>query len=67
MNHAERNLSAPALSVDDAKSKISTGLDVTATKLALVPKDSMREVLCYEFKGALTAKLFNLCQCRKRS
>ena len=38
MNHAERNLSAPALSVDDAKSKISTGLDVTATKLALVPK-----------------------------
>ena len=49
MNHAERNLSAPALSVDDAKSKISTGLDVTATKLALVPKDSMREVLCYEF------------------
>lgn len=58
MNHAERNLSAPALSVDDAKSKISTGLDVTATKLALVPKDSMREVLCYEFKGAFNGKNF---------
>ena len=58
MNHAERNLSAPTLSVDDAKSKISTGLDVTATKLALVPKDSMREVLCYEFKGIFNGKNF---------
>lgn len=32
MNHAEENLSAPALSVDDAKSKISTGLDISNNK-----------------------------------
>ncbi len=49
MNHAEKLIS-PALSVDDAKSKISTGLDVTATKLALVPKDSMREVLAMNLR-----------------
>lgn len=58
MNHAQRNLSSPALTMEEAHSKISTGLEVTGTKLALVPKDSMREVLCYEFKGAFNGKNF---------
>ena len=58
MNHCERELSAPALTVDEAKERISTELEVSATKLALVPKDSMREVLCYEFKGAFAGKNF---------
>lgn len=58
MNHTERELSAPKLTMEDAHSKISTGLEVSGTKLALVPKDSMREVLCYEFKGAFNGKNF---------
>ena len=48
----------PKLTMEEAKSKISTGLEVSGTKLALVPKDSMREVLCYEFKGAFNGKNF---------
>lgn len=58
MNHSERNLAIPTLSEDEAKSNISTGLEVSATKLALIPKDSMREVLCYEFKGVFNDKNF---------
>lgn len=58
MNHCERELSMPKLTMEEAQSKISTGLEVSGTKLALVPKDSMREVLCYEFKGAFNGKNF---------
>ncbi len=58
MNHTERELSATKLTMEEAKEKISTGLEVSGTKLALVPKDSMREVLCYEFKGAFNGKNF---------
>ncbi len=58
MNHCERELSAPTLTMEDAKGKISTGLEVSGTKLTLIPKDSMREVLCYEFKGAFNGKNF---------
>lgn len=58
MNHTERELSAPALTMEQAREKVSTNLEVSATRLALVPKDSMREVLCYEFKGAFNGRNF---------
>ena len=58
MNHKEREQSAPAMTMEEAKSKISTGLAVSSSGLALVPKDSMREVLCYEFKGEFNGKNF---------
>lgn len=58
MNHTERELSATALTTEEAREKISTNLDVKATRLALVPKDSMREVLCYEFTGAFNDRNF---------
>ena len=58
MNHTQRELSSPKLTMEDAHSKISTGLEVSGTKLALIPKDSMREVLCYEFKGVFNGKNF---------
>lgn len=58
MNHEERELSAPTLTMEEAQSKVSTGLEVSGTKLTLIPKDSMREVLCYEFKGAFNGKNF---------
>ncbi len=58
MNHTERELSGVKLTMEEAKAKVSTGLEVSATKLALVPKDSMREVLCYEFKGTFNGKNF---------
>jgi germination protein YpeB len=58
MNHELRDLPEPLLTMDEAHEKISTGLEVSGTKLALIPKDSMREVMCYEFKGEFNGKNF---------
>lgn len=58
MNHSERTLSEPVLSEDEARMKISESLDVECTGLVLIPKDSMEEVLCYEFKGRHNDKNF---------
>ena len=58
MNHTERSLAEPRLTMDEAQSYISTGLEVSGKKLALIPKDSMREVLCYEYAGAFAGKNF---------
>ena len=58
MNHTERELAAPQLTMEDARGFVSRHLDVKGTKLTLIPKDSMREVLCYEFKGAFAGKNF---------
>ena len=40
------------------RKQISTNLEVSATTLAIVPKDSLKEVLCYEFKGTFHDKNF---------
>ncbi len=58
MNHKTREFADPVLTADEARGYVSTHLDVSATKLAVIPKDSMREVLCYEFKGAFNGKNF---------
>lgn len=58
MNHRDRGLGAPALTLEEAQSHVSQHLDVTATTLAVIPKDSMREVLCYEFRGTYMNKNF---------
>ncbi len=51
MNHKHRNLDAITLSEEQAKSYINSRLSVDSSNIALIPKDSKKEVLCYEFKG----------------
>ena len=58
MNHHARTGLNVILSEDEAKACISTSLDVNAVSLALIPKDSLREVLCYEFHGTFHDKNF---------
>ena len=58
MSHSERTLNAPTLSEEEARASISSNLEVTMTGLALIPKDSLEEVLCYEFKGNHNGKNF---------
>ncbi len=58
MNHRERDLSGIVLSEAEARERVSTHLDVTAVSTAVIPKDSLREVLCYEFKGTYMDKNF---------
>ncbi len=45
----------PALTVDEARSCVSSRLDITSEKLALIPGSSHNEILCYEFKGSVDA------------
>ena len=56
MNHRYREPVAPALTADEAKTKISTNIELSETTLAIIPKDSLEEVQCYEFKGVFHDK-----------
>lgn len=58
MNHTDREINAPAMSAEEARGHVSARLDVNATGLVIIPKDSMQEVLCYEFHGTFADKNF---------
>lgn len=58
MNHRTRDNITPTLSKDEALSYVSTSLEVSHSGLALIPKDSLQEVLCYEFKGNFSGRNF---------
>ena len=58
MNHTERTDTYAALSAEEARAYVSTRLDVSSSGLAIIPKDSMQEVLCYEFHGSFMDKNF---------
>lgn len=58
MNHRQRDLPQPQLTQEQAREKVSTSLEVSSAGLAVIPKDSLREVQCYEFKGAFNGKNF---------
>ena len=58
MNHRERDLSNVRLTEAEARARVSPMLNVRSGGLALIPKDSLREVLCYEYKGEFSGKNF---------
>ncbi len=58
MNHKHRDLPTPVLSQAQAQEKINKHLSVDGTDLVLIPKDSLKEVLCYEFKGNFNGSNF---------
>lgn len=57
-NHCKRSLKTPTLSKQEARAKLSSKLSVDGARAALIPKDSKREVLCYEFKGTAAGRNF---------
>jgi len=59
MNHRQRELAAPALTVETARNKLSLKLtDVSPGRLALIPKTVDLEVLTYEFQGKMDQDTF---------
>ena len=58
MNHTEREIRSPALTVLKARQKISSKLEIESEKLVLIPMDSGKEVLCYEFYGTYRDMLY---------
>ncbi len=58
MNHKGRGTLTATLTEEEARACVSTHLDVNAVSLSVIPKDSLREVLCYEFHGTYKDKNF---------
>lgn len=50
MNHRVRDLPAPAVTADQARSAVGDALKVLAHQLAVIPTGGEHEVLCHEFK-----------------
>jgi germination protein YpeB len=46
-----RNIPAPKVTVDQAKQRIGKRLNINNVRLAIVPTETNKEVLCYEFSG----------------
>lgn len=50
MQHEERDIPKPKLSVEEAQQKLNPILEVESRRLTLIPLATGKEVLCYEFK-----------------
>lgn len=48
-NHKQRNLSAPKISLEQAKAKLPSNVKFNSYSMALIPTDGLNEVKCYEF------------------
>ncbi|MFX3623506.1 MAG: germination protein YpeB [Ectobacillus sp.] len=51
--HRKRTIPKPALSIEEAKKKINSGVKVMEERQAIILNDLKKEVLCYEFLGTL--------------
>ena len=58
MNHKKRDFTTPTIDPQSAWRSIAENLSVGEPSLAIIPKDSLREVLCYEFHGTYKDKNF---------
>lgn len=51
MSHKEREIPAVEISETEVRSQINSHLNINQIKLAMIPLESKREVLCYECRG----------------
>jgi germination protein YpeB len=51
MSHKQRQIGTPAISQADAQAKLNPNVQVSNTRLALIPLDTNEEKLCWEFTG----------------
>lgn len=58
MMHHDRKLPEIKISEKEAKEKIKTDFKIIKVNMAVIPLESKREVLCYEFKGEFDSKPF---------
>lgn len=58
MSHTHRAIPQPGLSEAEARQKVNKHLSVDSVRMAYIPKESKREVFCYEFKGTFDDKNF---------
>ena len=59
MSHVEnRKIAAPKITAAKAQEKVGKRLKINKVSLAIIPMDSNKEVLCYEFLGSYKEKNF---------
>lgn len=49
MNHHQRELDAPKITVQEAQKSLNKNLTVQSSKLAVIPTESANEIFCFEF------------------
>lgn len=57
-NHTERNVGSATLSQSQARQKVSSDIEVKASRLVIVPIGNSSEKLCYEFYGELDGQTY---------
>ncbi len=53
MAHHQRTLPKPAVAAEDARNSLNPRLEVISQRLALIPLETLQEVLCWEFRTRL--------------
>lgn len=57
-SHIQRNIPAPRLSMEEARARISSRMEILSSGLAIIPTNYKTELFTYEFKGKLNGKDF---------
>ena len=52
-NHYERKFATPKISMEEAKSKLNTDIEILNQRLAMIPTEWNTEIFCYEFQGKI--------------
>ncbi len=58
MNHKKRNFPEIKVSEDKAREMVNPHLSIDSVSLAYIPKDNLKEFLCYEFQGIYNGRNF---------
>ena len=58
LNHVNRELPKIEVTLSEAKSKVSSEIELQSSRLAIIPKGENGETLAYEFTGLVNGELF---------
>jgi len=57
-SHTVRNIPEPKISLEEARNKLTSKMEVLSSGLAIIPTDYKTELVTYEFKGKLNERDF---------
>lgn len=57
-SHTERNFETPKISIEEAREKINSKLEIISENMAIIPTEWKTELTCYEFKGKVEDREF---------
>ena len=57
-SHTERSYIEPKISIDQAREKINSKLEILSENMAIIPTEWKTEINCYEFKGKVGEREF---------